>query len=135
MVALLTFVGFFFCCIGAVVVMFFTYFYGYYVLDRDQGATESVSSSFAIVRENMGSVAGLLILIVLINIFTCGLGAGVTFIAGAYAYKCAQRRPDRRLIPAVPPGSVPGPLPAMPGLRPGHRRVRGRAGRAAASRP
>ena len=36
-VALLTFVGFFFCCIGAVVVMFFTYFYGYYVLDRDRG--------------------------------------------------------------------------------------------------
>ena len=86
-VALLTFVGFFFCCIGAVVVMFFTYFYGYFVLDRDQGATESVSSSFNLVKENMGSVAGLLIIIVLINIFTCGLGAGVTFIAGAYAYK------------------------------------------------
>ena len=92
-VALLTFVGFFFCCIGAVVVMFFTYFYGYYVLDRNQGGIESVSSSFAVVRENMGSVAGLLILIVLINIFTCGLGAGVTFIAGAYAYKSLNGDP------------------------------------------
>ena len=92
-VALLTFVGFFFCCIGALVVWFFTYFYGFYVLDRDQAPTESVSSSFALVRENMGSVAGLLILIVLINIFTCGLGAGVTFIAGAYAYKSLNGDP------------------------------------------
>jgi len=92
-VALLTFVGFFFCCVGALVVMFFTYFYGYFVLDREQGPTESISSSFAIVRENMGSVAGLLILIVLINVFTCGLGAGVTFIAGAYAYKSLNGDP------------------------------------------
>ena len=92
-VALLTFVGFFFCCIGAVVVMFFTYFYGYYVLDRQQGPTESVGSSFALVRENMGSVAGLLIVIVLINIFTCGLGVGVTFISGAYAYKTLNGDP------------------------------------------
>jgi hypothetical protein len=92
-VSLLTFVGFFFCCIGAVVVMFFTYFYGFYVLDRDQGPTESVSSSFNVVKDNMGSVAGLLIIIVLINIFTCGLGVGVTFIAGAYAYKTLNGDP------------------------------------------
>ena len=92
-VALLTFVGFFFCCIGAVVVMFFTYFYGFYVLDRDQGATESVGSSFNVVKHNMGSVAGLVIILVLINIFTCGLGAGVTFIAGAYAYKTLNGDP------------------------------------------
>ena len=92
-VALLTFVGFFFCCIGAVVVMFFTYFYGFYVLDRNQGPTESVGSSFNVVKDNMGPVAGLLIVIVLINIFTCGLGAGVTFIAGAYAYKSLNGDP------------------------------------------
>ena len=53
-----------------------------------------MSSSFACRDSaNMGSVAGLLILIVLINIFTCGLGAGVTFIAGAYAYKSLNGDP------------------------------------------
>ncbi|MEI7591588.1 MAG: hypothetical protein WCK41_00035 [Actinomycetes bacterium] len=86
-VSLLTFVGFFFCCVGALVVMFFTYFYGFYVLDRNQGPTESVSSSFSVVKENAGAVAGLLIILVLINVFTCGLGVGVTFIAGGYAYR------------------------------------------------
>ena len=71
----------------------FTFFYGYFVLDRDQGPTESVGSSFNMVKDNAGTVALLLIVIVLINAFTCGLGAGVTFIAGAYAYKTLNGEP------------------------------------------
>jgi len=93
LVAVLTFIGFFACCIGAVVVWFFTFFYGYFVLDRDQGPTESVGSSFNMVKDNAGTVALLLIVIVLINAFTCGLGAGVTFIAGAYAFKTLNGEP------------------------------------------
>jgi uncharacterized membrane protein len=92
-VSLLTFVGLFFCCIGALVVMFFTYFYGFYVFDKEQGPTESVSSSFNLVKENMGQVAGLLAILLLINIFTCGFGVGVTFIAGGYAYRVLNGEP------------------------------------------
>ena len=41
----------------------------------------------------LGLLIVAIIVIVLINIFTCGLGAGVTFIAGAYAYKTLNGDP------------------------------------------
>jgi hypothetical protein len=92
-VGLLTFVGFFFCCIGAAVVWFFTYFYGFYVLDKNQDPTDSIKSSFGLVRENMGTVGLLLVVVLLLNWITCGLASGVTFIALAFAYKKLNGEP------------------------------------------
>jgi hypothetical protein len=87
LVALLSFVGLFFCCIGYLVVALFTLFFGFYVLDKDQGATESIGSSFNLVKDNLGQVLLFAVLVVLANFFTCGLAIGVTSIATAYAFK------------------------------------------------
>ena len=81
------FVGLFACCIGAVIVYLFLLFYGYYVLDRDQEPVESLTSSFNLVKDNLGTVLGFAIVVVVLNIITCGLAIGVTAIATAYAYK------------------------------------------------
>jgi len=86
-VAALSFVGFFFCCIGYLVVAIFTFFFGFYVLDKDQGATESIGSSFNLVKDNAGLVILFALVCVILNFFTCGLAIGVTSIATAYAYK------------------------------------------------
>lgn len=86
-VAALSFVGFFVCCIGYFVVALFTLFFGFYVLDKDQGATESIGSSYNLVKNNAGQVILFCIIVVVLNLFTCGLAIGVTSIALAYAYK------------------------------------------------
>ncbi len=92
-VAALFFVGLFFCCVGGLVVLFFTYFYGFYVLDKDQAPMESIGSSYNLVKDNLGMMFVLMLVIVLINFFTCGLGSGVTFIALAYTYKTMNGEP------------------------------------------
>jgi hypothetical protein len=92
-VALLTFVGFFFCCVGALVVMFFTIFYGFFVLDKDVEPIDSIQKSFNLVKDNFGPVALLLIVVVILNFITCGLASGVTFIALAYAFKTLNGEP------------------------------------------
>jgi len=86
-VAALTFVGFFFCCVGAIVVALFTLFYGYYVIDKEQGPTESIGSSFNLVKDNAGTVILFALVVVVLNFITCGLAIGVTQIAIAYAYR------------------------------------------------
>ena len=93
LVGLLVIVGLFACCIGAVVVMLFTLFYGYYVIDKSQGPTDSIMSSFNLVKENAGSVIGFAIVVVVLNLITCGLAIGVTQIAMAYAYKSLNGEP------------------------------------------
>ena len=93
LVAVLTFVGFFACCIGALVVWFFTFFYGYFVIDRDLGPTESVGSSFNMVqgqRRNRRAAAHRDRADQRLHLRP---RAGVTFIALAYAYKTLNGEP------------------------------------------
>ena len=71
----------------------FTLFYGYYVIDKGEGPTESIGSSFALVKDNAGSVIGFAIIVVVLNLITCGLAIGVTQIALAYAYKSLNGEP------------------------------------------
>jgi len=92
-VALLSFVGLLACCIGYIAVALFTLFYGYYVIDKGQGPTESIGSSFALVKDNAGAVIGFAIVVVVLNLITCGLAIGVTQIAIAYAYKSLNGEP------------------------------------------
>jgi uncharacterized membrane protein len=87
LVGLLFFVGFLACCIGAVVVGIFTLFYGYFVIDRQAQPVDSITSSFNLVKDNFGMVLLFAIVVVVLNIITCGLAVGVTQIATAYAYK------------------------------------------------
>jgi hypothetical protein len=93
LVGLLTFVGFFVFCIGALVVALFMVFYGFYVIDKSAQPVDSITSSFNLVKDNLGSVFLLALLAVVINFCTCGLGAGVTQIAIAYAYRTLNGQP------------------------------------------
>jgi uncharacterized membrane protein len=92
-VSLLIFVGLLLCCIPGLIVAFFTYFFGFYVIDRDVSPVDSIKSSVSLVQENFGSVVLLMIVVVLLNLITCGLASGVTFIALGYAYKTLNGEP------------------------------------------
>jgi phosphoglycerol transferase MdoB-like AlkP superfamily enzyme len=93
LVGLLFFVGFLACCVGALVVGIFTLFYGYFVIDRAAQPVDSITSSFNLVKDNFGTVLLFAIVVVLLNIITCGLAVGVTQIATAYAYKRLTGQP------------------------------------------
>jgi hypothetical protein len=86
-VALLVFVGLLLCCIPGLIVAFFTYFFGFYVIDKDVSPVDSIRSSVSLVQENFGNVVLLMIVVVLLNLITCGLASGVTFLALGYAYR------------------------------------------------
>jgi hypothetical protein len=92
-VSALSLVGLFLCCIPGLIVLFFTYFFGFYVIDRGQGPTESIASSFNLVKDNLGSMFLLMLLVVVLNAVTCGLASGVTFLALAYAYRTLNGEP------------------------------------------
>jgi hypothetical protein len=88
-VALLSFVGILVCCIGYVVVRLFLLFWGFYILDpkRNNEPVDAIKNSFNLVSKNAGDVLVFAIVVVVINIVTCGLAIGVTEIATGYAYK------------------------------------------------
>jgi uncharacterized membrane protein len=87
LVAIMVFIGLLLCCIPGLIVAFFTYFFGFYVIDRDESPVDSIKSSVSLVQNNFGNVLLLMIVVVLLNLITCGLASGVTFIALGYAYK------------------------------------------------
>ena len=89
LVALLSFVGFIACCIGFVVVRVFLLFFGFFVLDPERRVepADSLKRSFDLVRSDTGSVVLFAIVIVILNLLTCGLAIGVTDLATGYAYR------------------------------------------------
>jgi len=89
LVALLSFVGLLACCIGLFVVRIFLLFYGFYVLDPQRNAepADSLKRSYDLVRGNAGDVLLFALVIVVINLLTCGLAIGVTELATGYAYR------------------------------------------------
>ncbi len=93
LVGLLYIVGFLACCVGIFVVAIFVLFYGYFVIDRGAQPVDSISSSFKLVRENLGTVIVFAIVVFVLNAVTCGLAVGVTQIATAYAYKKLTGQP------------------------------------------
>jgi uncharacterized membrane protein len=93
LVALLSFVGLIFCCIGYFVVRIFLLFYGFYVIDKDVAPADSLKASYDLVSKNAGDVAVFAIVIVLLNLVTCGLAIGVTEIAVGYAYRRLNGEP------------------------------------------
>ncbi|MCX6511029.1 MAG: hypothetical protein NT081_09505 [Actinobacteria bacterium] len=88
-VALLSFVGILVCCIGYVVVRLFLLFWGFYILDpkRNDEPVDAIKNSYNLVSKNAGDVLVFAIVVVVINIVTCGLAIGITEIATGYAYK------------------------------------------------
>lgn len=80
-------VGFCALCVGAIIVGFLFWFYGYYVLDQNQDPVASLKSSLALTTGNFGTVGVFAIIAIVLNIFTCGLAAPVVQIATAYMYR------------------------------------------------
>jgi len=93
LVSLLTLVGLLALCVGALVVIVFTYFYPFYVLDRGDAPVASISNSFQLVKDNLGGVLVFLIVATVLNLITCGLALGVTLIAGAWVYRTLNGEP------------------------------------------
>ncbi|MEZ5141966.1 MAG: hypothetical protein R2726_05520 [Acidimicrobiales bacterium] len=93
LVGILTFLGLFVFCIGALIVAFFTVFYGFYCIDQNQGPTDCIMSSFNLVKDNIGQVLLFVIIVVVLNFITCGLAYGVTQIATGYAYRTLNGQP------------------------------------------
>lgn len=81
------------CGIGTIVLLVFSFFWPYYVLDQGNAAWEGITNSFRLVKDNLGGVVLFLIVATLLNVITCGLAIGVTLIAGAYVYKTLNGEP------------------------------------------
>lgn len=92
-VSVLIFVGLIFCCIPGLIIAFFTYFFGFYIIDKDISPVESISNSVNLVKNNFGQVFLFMLVVVVLQFITCGLASGVTFIAMAYAYKKLNGEP------------------------------------------
>jgi len=98
--SVLTFIGLLLCILPGLVVAFFGAFFVYFILDQDLGAWESITASFAFVKDNIGNLLLLLILTWLALVagaLLCGLGlfvaVPVTVIAQTYAYKVLRGQP------------------------------------------
>jgi len=80
-------------CIGALIVAFLGYFYGYYVLDQNQEPIDSLKSSFQLTSKNFGTVGLFSIVAILLSICTCGLATPFVQIATAYMYRTLNGQP------------------------------------------
>jgi hypothetical protein len=89
---LLLFVGFALCIVW-IAVIFFLWFYGFFIVDKNASATDALSGSFNLVKNNFGSVALYMIVVVILSVCTCGLAWPILFISSAYVYKTLNGEP------------------------------------------
>ena len=85
--------GLILCIIPGLLVMFFTWFYGFFIVDKGADPIESISASFEMVKSNAGVLLLFLLVSIVITFLTCGLAAGVVWIATAYMYKSILGEP------------------------------------------
>lgn len=90
-------VGLALCVLPGIVFMFFSWFAMFFVVDTNQGAVDSIVSSFKLVTENIGNsllLALLSFLVMVAGILACCVGIFVTIpvatIASAYAFRKFQ---------------------------------------------
>lgn len=94
LVSILTIVGFILLIIPGLIVVFFTLFTMYFVVDKDASPVEAIKLSFALVKANIGNTVVLILLSIVVVIagflaLCVGLlvALPVLAIAWAYAYK------------------------------------------------
>jgi len=97
LVGLMFIVGFVLCIIPGLLVMFFTYFYGFFIVDKGMGPTEGISASYELVKGNVGQLLGFLLVSLILVLVTCGLAWPIVWIAGAYVYKTMLGEPVAQL--------------------------------------
>jgi uncharacterized membrane protein len=88
-----TFIGLLAFCVGAIVVGFLLYFYGYYVLDRGDDAVTSLKSSFELTSKNFGTVGLFALVAIVLSVCTCGLASPIIQIGAAYIYRNLNGQP------------------------------------------
>ncbi len=100
LVGVLTFVGLILCVLPGLAVMFFTMFWGYFVVDKKMSPIEAITASFNLVKENAGAVIIFLLLswvVTIVGAIACGVGLIVAIpvvtIATGYMYKRLQGEP------------------------------------------
>ena len=100
LVAVMTFIGLILCILPGIAVMFFTMFWGYFVVDKNMGPVEAIKASFDLVKENAGVVIIFLILgwvVTFAGAIVCLVGLivaiPVVIIATGYMYKRLQGEP------------------------------------------
>ena len=100
LVGVASFLGIFVCFVGSIVVWFFTPFYLFFIIDKDQGAWESIKSSISLVSSNFGQVFLLLLGVIaafIVGAILCGIGllvtAPVALLALTYGYRRLQNEP------------------------------------------
>ncbi len=100
LVAVMTFVGLILCVIPGLAVMFFTMFWGYFVVDKNMSPVEAITASFNLVKNNAGAVIIFLLLswvVTVVGFIACLVGLIVAIpvvtIATGYMYKRLQGEP------------------------------------------
>jgi uncharacterized membrane protein len=99
-VAIGVLIGSWLCVIPGLIIWFFTFFYGFFILDKKMGALDSIKSSFQLVNKNLGSLIGFVIAAWIANFIgalLCGIGLIVSIpvvvIATGFMYRRLQGEP------------------------------------------
>ena len=93
-------IGLILCIIPGIIAAIMLAFYGFYILDQGMSATDAISASFNMVKDNFGRVFLVLLVAFLINAVgavICGIGLLVTapicWIIVAYTYRKVNNQP------------------------------------------
>lgn len=97
LVALGTYIGMILCILPGLIFMFFSFFFGWFVLDKQMGAVDSIKASFQLVNANMGTMVGFFIGCIIayaVGAILCGIGLLVAIpvivLSTGYVYKRTQ---------------------------------------------
>jgi uncharacterized membrane protein len=99
-VGILTFVGFILCIVPGILVIFFTFFWGYFLVDKNMAPMDAITASYNLVKDNVGQVVVFVLLswvVMFVGVIACGVGIivawPVVIIATGYMYKRLQGEP------------------------------------------
>jgi uncharacterized membrane protein len=99
-VAAAVIVGSFLCVIPGLIVLFFSMFFGFFVLDKQMSAVDSIKASFQLVNKNLGTMVGFFIcsyIALALGYALCFVGEIVALpvvaIAAGFMYRRLQGEP------------------------------------------
>ena len=97
MVGVGTAIGYFLCIIPGLIVMFFSQFYVWFIVDKQMGAWDAIKASFSLVNQHLGTLILFFLASVvayLVGAILCGIGLlvaiPVIYIAQGYTYRRLQ---------------------------------------------
>ncbi|MCU1371701.1 MAG: hypothetical protein JWO77_2895 [Ilumatobacteraceae bacterium] len=100
LVALGATIGFILCIIPGVIFLFLSYFWNFYVVDKNMEPVEAIKASIELIRNNVGTVlvwAIVAVILTFVGFALCCVGylvaAPVVFIGNAYLYRRLNNEP------------------------------------------